>query len=256
MAMFVRRWASTFSSESGKSIRSGAIGVKVGMTHTWNVDGKHIPLTAIRIAENQVLEVRTKEQHGVDALVVGGIEHNRPWKLRPSLRNMFASKNIPCKKEITQFKVSPDNIIPQGDVITTDHFQVGQFVDIVSTTIGKGTAGVMKRHNMGGGNASHGGGKMNRKMGATGGGTDPGRVWKGKRMAGHMGCQKVITHSLMVYKIDPRWDLLFIIGSIPGKPGTPCFLTDARRRAAKDTQTVEGVVPGIQVALSAYEPGG
>ena len=126
------------------------------MTHTYDTWGKVVPLTVIQLQDNQVVEVRTKEVHGVDALVVGAVDHSRPLKLRASTRNMFESKSVPAKRHLAQFKISPDAALPVGTALNIDHIVPGQFIDVVSTTIGKGHAGVMKRHNHAGGNASHG----------------------------------------------------------------------------------------------------
>ena len=204
------------------------------------------------------MEVRTEAEHGVDALVVGAVDHAKPHRLRPSLRAIFASKGVHPKRVVEQFKVSPGAVLPVGAAIDVAHFVPGQHVDVIGTTVGKGFAGVMKRHNMGGGNASHGATKMHRKMGATGGGQDPGRVWPGKRMAGHMGNAKTIIHSLQVYKIDTRWNVLYLHGAVPGKPGGTLKIQDARRKAPSlplPTPTAPpGLVPpGVHVLAAAEE---
>lgn len=226
------------------------------MTRTWDTWGLCIPLTAIQLADNQVLEVRTPEVHGVKAMVIGGILHQKPHKLRNSLRNMFKSKGVASKRYSKQFKISEGAELPEGHALNVDHFVPGQYVDVISTTSGKGFAGVMKRHNMKGGNASHGATKMHRKMGASGGGQDPGRIWKGKRMAGRMGGKKVIVHGLQAYKIDTRWNILYVKGCIPGKPGGHVRVTDARRgpkkmlsKAPPYPTALPGQVPkGVHVA--------
>jgi len=255
-------WAALNEVEySEGDLRVGALGNKLGMTHTWDAWGKTIPLTVLELSSNVVVEQRTQAKHGVDAVVVGANNHTRPWKLLASTRGMFESKGVPYKKDLVQFKVADPSLLPIGQSVGADHFVPGQFVDVISTTIGKGFAGVMKRHNMAGGNASHGATKMHRKMGATGGGTDPGRVWKGKRMAGHMGSKRVITHSLEVYKIDTRWNVVYVKGAVSGAPGTVVTISDARRKQHSAVPpyptALEGSVPaGIHVAVPTEEDPG
>jgi large subunit ribosomal protein L3 len=186
-------------------------------------------------------------------VVVGANDHQKPWKLLASTKGRFESKGLACKRETVQFTVSDSSLYDVGTTLNADHFVPGQFVDVISDTIGKGYAGVMKRHNMKGGNASHGTTKSHRRMGATGGGTDPGRIWKGKRMPGRMGGKRVLTHSLQVYKIDTRWNVLYVKGCVSGAPSTVVTVSDARRKPHVATPpyptAAEGQVPkGVHVA--------
>lgn len=254
-------WTKLGSTWKAGSLRTGVLGLKMGMTHTWDAWGKRTPLTAIQLKDNVVVEPRTTERNGIDAVVVAAVDHTRPHKARLSHKNMYESRDLSCKQHSTQFKVSPDALLPTGTMLNADHFVPGQYVDVISKTKGKGTAGVMKRHNMKGGNASHGATKMHRKMGATGGGQDPGRIWPGKRMAGRMGNKKTITHSLQVYKIDTRWNIVFVKGCVPGGIGNIVKVSDARRKPHAVTPpyptSKPGQVPiGIHVAdPTASDPG-
>jgi large subunit ribosomal protein L3 len=225
-------------------LRVGAIGIKLGMTHSWDSWGKRIPLTAIHLKDNVITEERSVEEHGVSATVVGAVNHSRPHKLRNSYRNQYESKGMAPRRHSTQFKVSPTGQLPMGTAVNVDHFVPGQYVDVIGKTVGKGHAGVMKRHNMAGGNASHGTTKSHRKMGASGGGQDPGRIWPGKRMAGHMGDKKTIHHSLQLYKIDTRWNVMYVKGNVPGKPGAVVKISDARRKPHVKAPPYPTATPG------------
>jgi len=241
--------------------RAGVLAVKLGMTQTWDAWGLTIPVTVLQLKDNQVVEVRTKAKNNVDALVVGAIDHPRPFKLRTSAQGMFKSKKLTPKRALVQFKTTDNATLAMGDEITAAHFVPGQYVDTISKTIGKGTAGVMKRHGMKGGNASHGTTKTYRKMGATGGGQDPGRVWPGKKMAGRMGNKRVLTLSLQVHKIDTRWNVIYVKGAVSGAPGTVVTVSDARRKKSNvplPCPTARpGVVPaGVHIAPPTdYDPG-
>eukprot|EP00041_Stephanoeca_diplocostata_P017180 m.341941 g.341941 ORF g.341941 m.341941 type:complete len:399 (+) comp20620_c0_seq1:137-1333(+) len=237
------------------TMRCGALGVKLGMCHTWDAWGWKTPLTAIQLQDNEVLDVVTPndEGRGVYALVVGAVNRKKTRRVHRSQLATFRKRGIPVKRYVRQFKVSPDALMGIKSRIQVDHFVPGQFVDVIAKTKGKGFQGVMKRHGMKGGNASHGTTKSHRKMGATGGGQDPGRVWPGKRMPGHMGQKNVITHSLQAYKIDTRWNILYVKGCVPGAVGSVVAISDARRKLPECALPVptaaDGVVPyGFHVA--------
>eukprot|EP00053_Salpingoeca_punica_P009559 m.85619 g.85619 ORF g.85619 m.85619 type:complete len:351 (+) comp15061_c0_seq1:159-1211(+) len=209
------------------ALRTGLIGCKVGMTHTWTEWGDRIPLTAIQIVDNEVIGVRTKEKHGYTALQIGAINETRASKVNKAMAGFFASASVQPKKEISEFKVSPDAVLPAGTKLGCTHFVAGQYVDVVGRTIGKGFAGPMKRHNMKGGRASHGATLQHRKIGSIGAGGDPARVWPGKRMAGHMGNVNTRHPRLLVYKVDPRWGLLYVKGNVPGHEDTLIRIVDS-----------------------------
>jgi large subunit ribosomal protein L3 len=229
------------------------------MTHTWDAWGKTIPLTVLQLPDNIVVEQRTKDLHNVNAIVVGANEVTKPWKLLKSTRGFFDSKGVPYKKDLQQFKVTDPSLLPVGTSIGADHFVPGQYVDVISTTIGKSFAGVMKRWGMAGGNASHGATKSHRRIGSNGGAI--GRVWKGKKMAGHMGVDRRITHSLEVYKIDTRWNVIYLKGSVSGPPGTVVTVSDARRKTHKEhppypTASAGQVPDGVHIVQPTEEDPG
>ncbi|XP_062523238.1 large ribosomal subunit protein uL3m-like, partial [Corticium candelabrum] len=150
------------------------------------------------------------------------------------LQGHFAKASLPVKRKLWEFRVTEDASVPVGTEIVASHFLPGQYVDVAGTTIGKGFQGVMKKHKMKGQGASHGVTKTHRKMGATGGGTDPGRIWPGKRMPGRMGCKRRTTMSLKVYRINNKYNILYVSGCIPGYNGSYVRVTDARRKPVQE----------------------
>lgn len=196
-------------------MRSGVIAQKVGMTRIYNDAGEHVPVTVLRLEKCQVVAHRTEEKNGYTALQLGAGAakvKNTP----KAMRGHFAVAQVEPKRTIAEFRVSQDNLIDVGSEITADHYVAGQFVDVTGTSIGKGFAGVMKRHNFGGGRASHGNSVSHRSHGSTGQRQDPGKVFKGKKMAGHMGAERVTTQNLELVRVDAERNLLLIKGAVPG----------------------------------------
>ena len=213
-------------------MRSGVIAQKVGMTRVYNDAGEHIPVTVLRLDNVQVVAQRTEDKNGYTAVQLGAGQ-SKVKNTTKALRGHFAAANVEPKAKLVEFRVSPENLIDIGATLTAIHFQSGQLVDVTGTTIGKGFAGAMKRHNFGGGRASHGNSVSHRAHGSTGNNQDPGRVWKGKRMAGHMGQTRVTTQNLEVVSTDEDRGLILVKGAVPGSKGSWIIVRDAVKSAAK-----------------------
>ena len=212
-------------------MRSGVIAQKVGMTRIFTDAGEHIPVTVLKLEKVQVLGHRTDEKNGYTALQLGA-GTRKPSRLTKADRANFAKVEVEPKRKIVEFRVSPDNLIEVGAEITADHFVPGQFVDVTGTNQGKGFQGAMKRWNFGGLRATHGVSVTHRAHGSTGQRQDPGKVFKGKKMAGQMGGEKVTTQNLVVVKTDAERGLLMIKGAVPGSKGGWVVVRDAVKKAA------------------------
>ena len=180
-------------------MRSGVIAKKVGMTRLFMEDGKQIPVTVLQLENLQVVAQRTADQHGYSAVQLG-CGTVKAKNVSKAMRGHFAAAKVEPKRKIAEFRVAPENLINVGEEITADHYLEGQYVDVSGTSIGKGFAGAMKRHNFGGLRATHGVSISHRSHGSTGQCQDPGKVFKGKKMAGHMGAARVTTQNLEVVK--------------------------------------------------------
>ena len=212
-------------------MRSGVIAQKVGMTRIFTDAGEHVPVTVLKLEKLQVLSQRTADKHGYTAIQVGA-GTRKPSRLTKSERGDFAVANVEPKRKLAEFRVSPDNLIEVGAEITADHFVPGQFVDVTGTSQGKGFQGAMKRWNFGGLRATHGVSVVHRSHGSTGQRQDPGKVFKGKKMAGHLGDERVTTQNLVVAKIDVERGLLRIRGAVPGSKGGWVVVRDAVKKKA------------------------
>ena len=210
-------------------MRSGVIAQKVGMTRIFAEGGEHIPVTVLKMEKCQVLAQMTDDKNGYTALKLGA-GHRKPSRLTNAERQNFAKVEIEPKRKLAEFRVSPDNLIEVGAEITADHFIAGQFVDVTGTTQGKGFQGAMKRWNFGGLRATHGVSISHRSHGSTGQRQDPGKVFKGKKMAGHMGDERVTTQNLVVVKTDPERGLVMVRGAVPGSKGGWVLVRDAVKR--------------------------
>lgn len=224
-------------------MRSGVIAQKVGMTRIFTDAGEHIPVTVLRLENCQVVGQRTAEKNGYTALQLG-VGRAKVKRLTRSERGSFAVANVEPKRKVAEFRVSPDNMVDVGAEFTADHFVEGQFVDVSGTSIGKGFAGGMKRHGFSGLRASHGVSISHRSLGSTGNSQDPGKVFKGKKMAGHMGDVSVTTQNLRVVKTDADRGLIMIRGAVPGSKGGWVLLRDAVKRALPDTAPKPGAFRG------------
>ncbi|MCL4126205.1 UNVERIFIED_CONTAM: hypothetical protein GTU68_046737 [Idotea baltica] len=201
----------------------------MGMTRVYSDAGEHIPVTVLKVDNCQVVAQRTLESNGYTALQLG--VGTRKVKNTPkALRGHFAASNVEPKRRVAEFRVSEDSLVDVGAEITADHFVSGQYVDVVGTSIGKGFAGAMKRHNFGGMRASHGVSISHRAHGSTGQCQDPGKVFKGKKMAGHLGAERVTTQNLVVVKTDADRGLILVRGSVPGAKGGWIMISDAVKR--------------------------
>jgi large subunit ribosomal protein L3 len=211
-------------------MRSGVIAQKVGMTRVYNDAGEHIPVTVLRVDNCQVVAQRTDEKNGYTAVQLG-VGLSKVKNTPKAMRGHFSAASIEPKAKLAEFRVSSDNLIDVGQEITAEHFVTGQLVDVTGTTIGKGFAGAMKRHNFGGLRATHGVSVSHRSHGSTGSNQDPGRVWKGKRMAGHMGQTRITTQNLEIVSTDTDRGLILVKGAVPGSKGAWILVRDAVKSA-------------------------
>ena len=212
-------------------MRSGVIAQKIGMTHVYTDEGVHVPVTVLRMENLQVVAQRTVEKNGYVAVQLG-VGAAKVKSLTKPERGIFAAAQVEPKLRMAEFRVSPENMLDVGAEITADHFVAGQFVDVTGTTVGKGFQGVMKRHNFGGGRASHGNSVSHRAHGSTGQRQDPGKVFKGKKMAGHMGDVRSTTQNVTVVSTDVARGLIMIRGAVPGSKGAWILVRDAVKMAA------------------------
>jgi len=214
-------------------MRSGVIAQKVGMTRVFTEAGEQVPVTVLRVDNCQVVAQRTEERDGYTAVQLG--VGTRKVKNTPKAeRGHFARAEVEPKRKVQEFRVSADNMIDVGAEITADHFVPGQFVDVTGTSIGKGFAGVIKRHHFSGLRATHGVSVSHRSHGSTGQRQDPGKVFKGKKMAGHLGDKRVTTQNLQIVRTDPEQGYILIRGAVPGAKGGWLIVRDAVKKTAPD----------------------
>jgi len=220
------------------------------MTRLFMEDGRQVPVTVLQMDGVQVIAQRTAEKDGYTAVQLGA-GFVKPKNVTRPMRGHFARANVEPKRKVVEFRVSPDNLIEVGAEITAGHFLAGQKVDVAGTSIGKGFAGAMKRHNFGGLRASHGVSISHRSHGSTGQCQDPGKVFKGKKMAGQMGAVRVTTQNLEVVRTDPERGLVMVKGAVPGARGGWVTIRDAVKVAApKDAPRPAA----IRVAAEAAAP--
>ena len=211
-------------------MRSGVIAKKVGMTRLFMDDGRQVPVTVLHVDRLQVVAQRTADRDGYTAVQLGaGAAKAR--RIGMPLRGHFAKASVEPKRKVAEFRVSPENLIEIGSEITADHFAPGQRVDVSGTSIGKGFAGAMKRHNFRGLRASHGVSINHRSLGSTGQCQEPGRVFKNKKMAGQMGNSKVTTQNLEVVSTDADRGLIMVKGAVPGSKGGWVTVRDAVKKS-------------------------
>ena len=214
-------------------LRSGVIAKKVGMTRLFMEDGKQVPVTVLQLDGLQVVAQRTSERDGYSAVQLG-TGSAKPKRVSKAMRGHFSAASVEPKRKVAEFRVAPENLIAVGEEITADHYFEGQFVDVSGTSIGKGFQGAMKRHNFGGLRASHGVSISHRSHGSTGQCQDPGKVFKGKKMAGHMGAARVTTQNLQVVRTDADRGLIMIRGAVPGSKGGWVTIKDAVKKATPE----------------------
>ena len=207
-------------------MRTGIIAKKIGITSSFSEDGLRTPATIVSVDNCEVINLMSKEKNGYLAIQLG-IENKKPNKINKPQKISFTKLKSNPKKYIKEFKVSQENILKIGDKIGANHFLKGQYVDVTSISKGKGFAGSMKRHNFSGGRASHGVSVSHRAHGSTGNCQDPGRVFKGKKMAGHMGSKKVTIQNLKILDVDTKNNILVIKGSVPGSENSVVYIKDS-----------------------------
>jgi large subunit ribosomal protein L3 len=210
-------------------MRSGLIAKKVGMTRLFMEDGRQIPVTVLQLDNLQVVSQRTTDKDGYTAVQLGA-GTPKVKRVSKAMRGHFAGNGVAPKRKLAEFRVTPDNLIEVGAELSAEHFLKGQKVDVSGTSIGKGFAGAMKRHNFGGLRASHGVSISHRSHGSTGQCQDPGRVFKGKKMAGHMGAVRVTTQNLEVVRTDADRGLIMVKGAVPGSKGGWVTIKDAVKK--------------------------
>ncbi|WP_108813535.1 50S ribosomal protein L3 [Loktanella sp. Alg231-35] len=210
-------------------LRTGLIAKKVGMTRLFMEDGKQIPVTVLSLENLQVVAQRTADTNGYTAVQLGA-GNAKAKRTSKAMRGHFAAAKVEPKRKVAEFRVAPENMINVGETITANHYFEGQYVDVCGTSIGKGFAGAMKRHNFGGLRATHGVSISHRSHGSTGQCQDPGKVFKGKKMAGHMGAAKVTTQNLQVVKTDADRGVIMVKGAVPGSKGGWVTIKDAVKK--------------------------
>jgi large subunit ribosomal protein L3 len=232
-------------------MRTGVIARKEGMTRIFTEDGQQVSVTVLKIDNCQVVGVRSEEKHGYTAVQLGAgdAKVNRTSK---AMRGVFANAKVEPKKKVVEFRVAPENILEVGAEISAEHYVAGQFVDVQGITVGKGFAGAMKRWNFAGHRATHGNSVTHRSHGSTGQRQDPGKVFKGKKMAGHLGVETVTTQNLKVAGIDLEDNLVLIAGAVPGPDNGWVMITDAVKKPAnKEAPVPAGLKQSAKSAKAA-----
>jgi len=237
-------------------MRSGVIAQKLGMSRVFTDAGDHVPVTVLKIDGCQVVAHKTEEKNGYTALQLG-IGRAKVKNVPKAERERFARAEVEPKLKLAEFRVGAEGVIPVGAEITADHFVPGQFVDVTGTTLGKGFAGPMKRWNFGGLRATHGVSLSHRSHGSTGGRQDPGKTFKNKKMAGHMGVDRVTTLNLRVVQTDVERGLVLVEGAVPGAAGGWIFIRDAIKKALPKDAPLPGKfrVKGAVAAAESNQEG-
>lgn len=211
-------------------MRIGLLAEKVGMTRIFTPDGEHVPVTVLRVDDCEVTANRTADNDGYFAVQLGSGKAKTKNVSKP-MRGHYAKAKVTPKKKLCEFRVGDDGLVEPGTRLSVNHFVVGQYVDVSGTSIGKGFAGGMKRHGFAGLRASHGVSISHRAHGSTGQCQDPGKVFKGKKMAGHMGARTRTAQNLLVVGVDPERGLLLIKGGVPGSKGGWVKIADSVKKA-------------------------
>ena len=215
-------------------MRTGVIAQKAGMTRVFDEDGRQIGVTVLKIDGCQVVANRTEKKDGYTALQLGAGTKAKVKNVSKANRGHFAKAKVAPKQKLVEFRVAPENMVDVGAEIGANHFVPGQYVDVCGTSKGKGFAGAMKRHNFGGMRASHGVSVSHRAHGSTGQCQEPGKVFKGKKMAGHLGDERVTTQNLRVVAVDEEAGLVLVQGAVPGARDGWILITDAIKMPAPE----------------------
>ncbi|MEQ8370090.1 MAG: 50S ribosomal protein L3 [Alphaproteobacteria bacterium] len=233
-------------------MRTGILARKLGMTRVFQDDGRHVSVTVLAMEGCQVVARRTRDKDGYDAVQIGAGQP-KISRLSKAVRGHFAKAGVEPRRRLVEFRVSEDALLDVGAQLAASHFVAGQYVDVAGTTIGRGFAGGMKRHNFKGLEATHGVSISHRSHGSTGNSQDPGRVWKGKRMAGHMGGVRATQQSLKVVSTDDQRGLILVAGSVPGHEGSWVQVRDAMKRKRPDEAPWPAGLAASVVAAGAAE---
>lgn len=210
-------------------MRAGLIARKVGMTRVFTDEGQHIPVTVLQVDANEVVTTRTEDRDGYTAIQVGtGVAKVK--SVSKPMRGHFGKAKVEPKRKVVEFRVTNDTTVEPGAELVPSHFIAGQYVDVTGTSIGKGFAGGMKRHNFAGLEATHGVSVSHRAHGSTGQCQDPGKVFKGKKMAGHMGAKRATVQNLQVVRTDDEKGLVLVRGAVPGSKGGWVLIRDAVKK--------------------------
>jgi large subunit ribosomal protein L3 len=234
-------------------MRTGVIAKKLGMARFFDEAGVHVPVTVLSLEGCTVVSQRTKDKDGYVALQLGA-GAKKPKNTSKAMRGHFAKGEVEPKRTLMEFKVSDDNLIDVGAVLTADHFVPGQKVDITGVTVGKGFTGAMKRWNFGGLRATHGVSVSHRSHGSTGQRQDPGKTFAGKKMAGHYGQETVTTLNLTVWRVDIDRGLILVKGAVPGTEGTFVKVRDAVKSALPAEAPKPGAFRTAGQPVGAAEP--
>ncbi len=210
-------------------MRTSVIARKIGMTRTFAEDGTHVPVTVLQLDGCRVVAARTEDRDGYAGVQLG-IGRAKVKNVTKAMRGHFSKAKVEPARRLAEFRVSPDALLEVGAEITAEHFVPGQYVDVTGTSIGKGFAGAMKRHGFKGLRASHGVSVSHRSHGSTGQSQDPGRVFKGKKRAGHMGASRVTVQNLEVVATDAERGLILVRGGVPGSKGGFVLVADAVKK--------------------------
>lgn len=230
-------------------LRSGVIAKKLGMTRLFMEDGRQIPVTVLQLDGLQVVAQRTADKDGYTAIQLGA-GSAKAKRVSAPMRGHFAAAKVEPKRKLAEFRVDPENLVAVGEEITADHYFEGQFVDVSGTSTGKGFAGAMKRHNFGGLRASHGVSISHRSHGSTGQCQDPGRVFKGKKMAGHLGSVRVTTQNLQVVRTDADRGLIMVKGAVPGTKGGWVTIKDAVKKPFPENAVLPAALKSAAAAAA------
>lgn len=210
-------------------MRTGVIGKKIGMSSMYTDQGERLTLTLLQLENCQILSHKNLDKDGYDAVVLGAVS-KKPSKVLKPQKKFYTDSKLEPKAVVKEFRVTQENKLDIGTELKPSHFKVGQYIDVSGRSIGKGFAGVMKRHNFGGLEASHGVSISHRSHGSTGQCQDPGKVFKGKKMAGHLGDKNTTIQNLKVVSADDEKNILIVSGSVPGSKGKYVFVKDAVKK--------------------------